>query len=50
MMEVSPEDIRKYGLRALMVSTYPLCFFLIWLLEGWKGENLVCFIEVIVKL
>jgi hypothetical protein len=45
-VDVSPSDIEKYGLPALLQSNVPLCYFLYSLLEQYSSENLFFYMEV----
>lgn len=45
-VDVSPADIEKYGLPALLQSNVPLCYFLYSLLEQFSSENLFFYLEV----
>jgi hypothetical protein len=45
-VDVSPDDIEKYGLPALLQSNVPLCYFLYSLLEQYSSENLFFYLEV----
>src|SRR4051812_7030456 len=45
-IDISPVDIKKYGLQALLQSSVPLCYFLHSLLEQFSVENLFFFLEV----
>ncbi|KAG1471957.1 hypothetical protein G6F56_001816 [Rhizopus delemar] len=39
-------EIKKQGLKAILQSKYPLCYFLYHLLEEYSSENLFFFIEL----
>jgi hypothetical protein len=45
-VDVSPSDIERYGLPALLQSNVPLCYFLYSLLEQYSAENLFFYLEV----
>ncbi|KAI8366039.1 RGS domain-containing protein [Radiomyces spectabilis] len=45
-LDVSVGDIRKHGLRAMLQSKVPLCYFLYHLLEEYSCENLFFYIEL----
>ncbi|KAI7869897.1 hypothetical protein BDF14DRAFT_1692716, partial [Spinellus fusiger] len=49
--ELAPHDIcikeiRKEGLKAMLASKVPMCYFLFHLLEEYSSENLFFFIEL----
>ena len=39
--DVSVKDVHQYGLPALLVSSLPLCYFIVYLLQEQSIENLV---------
>jgi hypothetical protein len=41
-LDICVREIRKEGLKALLQSKVPLCYFLYHLLEEFSSENLVC--------
>ncbi|KAG2187773.1 hypothetical protein INT44_005463 [Umbelopsis vinacea] len=45
-LDICVREIRKEGLKALLQSKVPLCYFLYHLLEEFSSENLFFFIEV----
>lgn len=47
-VDVSVNEIKKYGLSALLQSNVPLCYFLYYLLDNYCSENLVTILVVIV--
>ncbi|KAI8052452.1 hypothetical protein BDF22DRAFT_600075, partial [Syncephalis plumigaleata] len=44
--DVTITDIRDQGLRVLLRSRLPLCYFLRFLLEEHSCENLICYLEI----
>ncbi|RCH99629.1 GTPase-activating protein [Rhizopus azygosporus] len=44
--DICVKEIRKEGLKAILLSKYPLCYFLYYLLEEYSSENLFFFIEL----
>ena len=46
-VDVSIRDIENLGLRALLASRVPICYFLYQLLEEHCSENLFFFLEVV---
>lgn len=45
-VDVSPKDIERFGLPALLQSNVPLCYFLLSMLEQYSAENLFFYLEV----
>ena len=42
-IDISTSEIDRHGLKALLQSRVPLCYFLYMLLEDYNSENLVGF-------
>jgi hypothetical protein len=45
-LDVCISEVRREGLKAILESKVPLCYFLFYLLEEYNSENLVCTIIV----
>lgn len=47
-VDVCIYEIRKEGLKAILESKVPLCYFLYYLLDEYSSENLVSFFIIII--
>jgi hypothetical protein len=48
--DICIKEIRKEGLKAILESKSPLCYFLYHLLQEYSSENLVCFIYIYIHI